>query len=116
MRTLAFFAVAGLVLVALLFVADATLQNVSPIVTSDRYGLPKSWHPDRVQTLTSTPAPAPDMTSQAVLGAQPKSASEALSRIDSAARGAQEPLPNSHVSPFDYQGRRSVDRLSIGNQ
>ena len=68
MPALAFLAVVGLVLAALLFVADATLESGSPaIVTSDRVGLPEPWHPDTVGALTTTPAPAPDMSSQAVL-------------------------------------------------
>jgi hypothetical protein len=73
MPALTFLAVVGLVLVGLLFVADATLENgPPPIVTSERTGLPKPWRPDGLQMLTTTPAPAPDMTSQAVLSAQPK--------------------------------------------
>ncbi len=72
MPALAFLAIIGLVLAALLFVADATLESGSPaIVTSSRVGLPEPWRPDTVPTLTTTPAPAPDMSSTAVLGAQP---------------------------------------------
>jgi hypothetical protein len=42
MPVLAFLAVVGFVLIALLFVADATLDKGSPaIVTSDRIGLPE---------------------------------------------------------------------------
>jgi hypothetical protein len=77
MPVLAFLAVVGFALMALLFVADATLEKGSPaIVTSDRIGLPESRHGDTIQTLITTPAPAPDMTSPAVLAAQPKSAPE----------------------------------------
>src|SRR5262245_21788119 len=76
--TLAFLAAVGLVLVALLIVADATLEPVSPvIVTSQRSGLLEPQHHHATGTLTNTPAPALDMTSQAVLAAQPKSAPEA---------------------------------------
>ena len=93
MPALAFLAVVGLVLVALLFVADATLEHGSPpIVTSDRVGLPEPWHPDAIQTLTTTPAPAPDMTSQPVLSAQPKPGPD-LAKIDSAARAARAEAP-----------------------
>ena len=47
MPVLAFLAVVGFALIALLFVADATLERSSPvIVTSDRVGLPERWHPD----------------------------------------------------------------------
>jgi hypothetical protein len=95
MPVLAYFAVAGSVLVALLFVADATLEkNNSPvIVTSQRSGLPRTpQHPDAVQIIT--PAPAPDMTAQAVLNAQPKSEPGALAKIHPEARAARaEALP-----------------------
>ena len=82
MPVFAFFAVVGFALIAPPFVADATLERNSPvIVTSDRVGLPERWHPDTIQTLTTAPAPPPDMTSQAVLVAQPKSEPRALERI-----------------------------------
>src|SRR5262249_8491625 len=86
-----YFSVVGSVLVAMLFVADATLdQNSSPvIVTSQRTGLPESHNaiaaasdarpvswPTRDDIM---PAPAPDMTSQSVLAAQPKSAPDEAS-------------------------------------
>ena len=90
MPVLAFFSVVGSVLVALLFLADATLENTSPaIVTSQRTGLPETRYQNAVTTLTTTPAPAPDMTSQAVLAAQPKLAPEAPAKIESAAREAR---------------------------
>ena len=74
-----YFVIAGAVLVGLFYLADATLEKgVSPVVTSERVGLPKSWHPDPVQTLVRAPAPEPVMTSPAVLGAQPKVAAEVL--------------------------------------
>lgn len=46
MPVLVYFVVAGFALVALLFVADATLENPSsPVIgTSQHVGLPKSWH------------------------------------------------------------------------
>jgi hypothetical protein len=91
MPALALLAVVGLVLVALLFVADATLKPV--IVTSQRSGPPKPWHPGAIQTLTTAPAPAPDMTSPAVLAAQPKSARDALAKIEPAAREARAEEP-----------------------
>jgi hypothetical protein len=120
MPVLAFFAVVGFALIALLFVADATLERSSPvIVTSDRTGLPERWHPDTIQTLTTAPAPAPDMTSQAVLAAQPKSKPEALDQIDPAARAARAEAPpknNRVTQPIDYQQNRLVDRFSIKDQ
>ena len=121
MPALAFLAVIGLVLAALLFVADATLESGSPIVTSSRVGLPEPWRPDTAGTLTTTPAPAPapapDMSSKAVLAAQP---SEALAKIDPAARAAraEAPAKKKRVTPqpFDYQRYGPVDRLSAGRQ
>ena len=95
MPVLAFFAVVGSVLFALLFVADATLENSSPaIVTSQRTGLPAPQYHNAIKTLTTASAPAPDMTSQAVLSAQPKSASDALAKIETGARETRaEALP-----------------------
>jgi len=115
MPALTFLAVAGLVLIALLFVANATLEKGSPpIVTSDRIGLPQPWHTDDVRTLASTPAPAPDMTSQAVLSAQPKSASDALAEIGSAARAARAEAPPQ--TKRTTQPNSLVDRFSIKGQ
>ena len=91
MPAIAFLTVVGLALVVLLLVADATLKPV--IVTSQRSGPPKPWHPGAIQTLTTAPAPAPDMTSQAVLAAQPKSAPEAPAKIKPAAREARAEAP-----------------------
>src|SRR5215475_7451203 len=99
MLVLRYFAVVGSVLVALLFVADATLEkNSSPVmVTSQRTGLPERHYHNAISTLTTTPAPAPDMTSQAVLDAQPKSApDEGLAQIEPAAREARAEAPPKH--------------------
>ena len=117
MPILVYFVVVGFALIALLFVADATLERSSPvIVTSDRIGLPERPHPDTIQTLTSTPAPAPDMTSPAVLAAETRSKPEALEKIEPAAR-AEALTENSRVTrPIDYQQNRSVDRFSINGQ
>ena len=90
MPALAFLAVVGLALVALLFVADATLESSPVIVTSDRVGLPEPWRPNTAGTLTTTPAPAPDMSSKAVPSDQP---SEASAKIDPAARAARAEAP-----------------------
>jgi hypothetical protein len=118
MPALAFLAIVGLALTALLFVADATLESGSPpIVTSDRVGLPEPWRPDTVQTLTTPPAPAPDMSSNAVLGAQP---AEALAKVEPAARAARAEAPprKKRVTqqPFDHQRYGPVDRFSAGSQ
>src|SRR5215470_7122808 len=90
MPALTFLAAVGLVLIALLFVADSTLEPGSPaIVTSQRSGLPEPQYHNATRTLTNTPAPAPDMTSQAVLGAQPKSTPDIAANISPAALAAR---------------------------
>ena len=77
--------VVGSALIALLFIMDVTVEKAAPpIVTSERQGLPKPWHPDPIQVLTAAPAPAPDMTSGAVLAAQPKVAPAAEAKSDAA--------------------------------
>jgi hypothetical protein len=114
-------------LVALLFLADATLERSgSPaIVTSQRSGLPEpTRHPETINILTSAPAPAPDMTSPAVLDAQPKV--EPPAKIEPAARAARaEALPlNSPFSAWppihnqqnNLQQNNVVDRFSIKGQ
>jgi hypothetical protein len=126
MPALAFLAVAGLALIALLFVANETLEPGSPpIVTSQRSGLPEVRRPDVAQTFSAAHAPAPDMTSQAVLAAQPKSAPDALANIGSAARAAraeappknkraEAPFKNDRVSQtLNYQVAPLLDRFSI---
>jgi len=98
MPVLAFFAVVGSVLLASLFLANATLENNSPaIVTSQRTGLPASQYHNAIKTFTTASAPAPDMTSQAVLAAQPKSASDTLTKIEPAAREARAEGSPKHV-------------------
>ena len=73
MPILAYVAVVGSVLIALMFVVNPMLEKgTRAVVTSDRVGLPKPWHPDSIQTLAAAPAPAPDMTSPLVLAAAPK--------------------------------------------
>ena len=82
--------VVGSALIALLFVMGATPEKAAPpIVTSERQGLPKPWHPDPIQVLTATPAPPPDMTSGAVLAAQPKVAPAAEAKSDAAPEEAR---------------------------
>jgi hypothetical protein len=112
-------------LVALLFVANATLESSSPvIVTSNRVGLPERWHSDTTQILTTAPAPPPDMTSSAVLAAQPKSEPEALKKIGPRARAARAEAPsndNRVTRPVDYrqnlaQTNELADRFSIKGQ
>jgi hypothetical protein len=124
MPVLAFLAVAGSALIALLFLADATLEkDGSPvIVTSQRSGLPEtSLHSDNIHVLTSAPAPEPDMTLQIVRDAQPKPARENPVTIHPEARAARAEAPpeNTRVmQPFNYQYRGSqvFDRFSIRGQ
>jgi len=125
MPVLAYLEVVGFILVALLFVADATLEHSSPaIVTSDRIGLPERWHSDTIQTLTTAPAPAPDMTSPTVRAAQPKSEPDILDKIGPAARAARAEAPpknNRLTQPTGhrqnhYQTNQLVDRFSIKGQ
>ena len=112
MPVLGYFVVVGSVLVALLFVADATLEkNSSPVIaTSQRTGLPESHYHNAISESgdaqpvswptrgNTTPAPAPDMTSQSVLAAQPKSApDEAPAKIEPAAREARAEAPHKHI-------------------
>jgi hypothetical protein len=69
-----------------------------------------------MQTLTTAQAPAPDMTSQAVLAAQPKSAPEALAKIGSVARAARAEAPPKDkrvTQPIHYQQTSLFDRFSI---
>lgn len=130
MPVLAFLAVAGLALIALLFVADAALENDgSPvIVTSQRSGLPESSHrSDNIHTLTTAPAPAPDMTLQAVRDAQPKPKPQFSVKIHLEARAARAEAPPqgtrvtqpmNHRFPMNYQHprRQMFDRFSIKGQ
>lgn len=74
MPILSYFAVVGSALVALLFVADVTLEKrTTPlIVTSEFVGLPKAYqHVNVGSRLVTAPAPAPDMESAAVKAAMP---------------------------------------------
>jgi hypothetical protein len=110
MPVLAFFAVVGSVLVALLFLADGTLeQSGSPvIVTSQRIGLPAPRYDNAIKPLTTGSAPAPDMTSQAVVAAQPKSMSDALARIEPAAREALAEAPPKRIEASAKKARAEV--------
>ena len=110
MPVLTFFAVVGSVLVALLLVADATLENSSSaIVTSQRTGLPAPQYHNATKTRVTAPAPAPDMTSQAVLAAQPKLVLEAPVKIEPAARESRaEASPNKLRIKVSAEARREA--------
>ena len=72
MPILTYFFVAGTALLALLFYANAQMEPRAPLaVTSTFEGLPTPWHGPAAQNLAATPAPAPDMNSEAVLAATP---------------------------------------------
>ena len=124
MPALGFLAVAGLALMALLFLADATLEKSdSPvIVTSQRSGLPDSaLHSEKTLILTTAPAPEPDMTLPAVRNAQPKLESQEPLKIHPAARAARAEAPpqNSYATPrmnYQYQRNDFFDRFSIKGQ
>src|SRR4029077_11404456 len=126
MRVLAFLTVAGLVLLALLFLADASpKKKASPaIVTSQRTGLPEPpRHSSGMHILSSATAPAPNMTSQAVLDAQPKPDHEALTRIEPAARAEAPPKTTRDAPQAPIENQRNhfqqtdlVDRFSIGRE
>ena len=100
-----YFAVVGSVLIALLFVAGATLEKGSPAVVTSQYGLPKPWRPVVTSDQNGLPKPwrpdpihlaaAPDMTSPLVLAAAPKaqSAPEVLAKVEPAARAARAEAP-----------------------
>jgi hypothetical protein len=122
MPALTFVAVVGLALVALLFVAGATLEPSSPLIaTSERVGLPERWRPETSQPPTTAPAPTSDMTttSQAVLAAQPKSELGALEKIKPAARAARAEAPpknNRVTQPAASPQNRLSDQFSIKGQ
>ena len=133
MPIFSYFAVVGSVLVALLFAANATLpKSATPVIaTSSIYGMPKPWHPDPTQTLATTPAPAPDMSSEAVLAAAPKTepVNERSAKADAAPKKkrvvARKPPPDDprqnyawsrSGDPFgqNYAWSRSSDPFSRG--
>ena len=124
MPALAFLAVAGLGLIALLLYADATLEKSdSPVIaTSQRSGLPESsLRFDRIHILTTAPAPAPDMASKAVRDAQPKPEPQDPMKIHPEAHAARAEAPPQETrvtQPMNYQYRRSqvFDRFSIKGQ
>jgi hypothetical protein len=119
MPALAFLAAVGLALIALLFIADAKLESVSPIVTSDRIGLPEPWHPDNSETPTE-PVTAGEVASEVLPAAQPKPEPEAKVQIERAARAARAQAPTKRITPQPTQNRSQqnnlVDRFSIRGQ
>jgi hypothetical protein len=134
MPVIAFLAWVGLSLVALLFVADATLVDQGPaIVVSQRIGLPEPWHPDPDPAQTPTPnlTPTPDMTSQPVISNQPVSEAEGQPINPAALAARAEALPKrekrlvtrqptkrpqNHVQQKQVQQSSLFDRFSIRDQ
>jgi hypothetical protein len=143
MPALAFLAVAGLVLTALLFAADANLKKSSSpaIVTSQRIGLPEPQYHNARSTLTNTLAPEPksEPEHQATIPAEeraahPTSKPELQAKVPTEARAARAEAPPKKVraeastkkmraeapSPNDsdtrlttYQQTRFFDKFSI---
>ena len=106
MPIFSYFVGVGSVLVALLFVADAALEKrATPVVTtSSLYGLPKPWQPDpATPTLAAAPAPAPDMSSAAVLVAMPKTASAPNTEPVNERRAAAEAAKKKRVAHKQQQ-------------
>lgn len=106
MPILSYFVGVGALLVALLFVADATLtKSDSPVVpTSTLYGLPKPWKPDPpVQTLVATPAPASETATvpEQVAIAKTEPANEAGARVEAAPK--KKHVARRHTRPADHQ-------------
>jgi len=126
MPALGFLAMAGLALIAVLFLADATLEKSdSPVIaTSQRSGLRDSaLHSDKSPILTMTPAPEPDMALPAVRDAQPKPEPQEPLKIHPAARAAraEAPLQNTYGAPpmnyhYQYRAGQVFDRFSIRGQ
>src|SRR5262249_38001979 len=110
----------GLLLRGLVVGARAALENgPPPIVTRDRTGLPKPWRPDGVKTLTTAPAPAPDMTSDAVVSAQPKAVHDTSAKVSAARAARAESLPRNtrFTAPAAYPPNSNLfDRFSIKGQ
>ncbi len=107
MLILKYFGFVGAALVALLFVADATLvKGPPPVVSSSLYGLPKPWKPDP-QTLAALPAPAPDMSSEAVLAATPKPEPQQIAKVEAPKKkkhvAARKPIPDQARQSFAWR-------------
>jgi hypothetical protein len=114
MPILSYFAIVGSMLVALLFVADATLEKSGPLpFNNESVGLPKPWHPEaKSSILTATSAPEPDMTSAAVRAAAAPPAAK-VAEVPPAAAAAQAeavPAPKKPKRAARKQPRPDGDR------
>ena len=113
MPILSYFGVAGSVLVALLFVADATLEKSGPLpFNNESVGLPKPWQPDtKGSILTATSAPEPDMTSAAVRAANPPATqSAAIPAAATAAKAEAVPERTAKAEPTPRKPKRVAAR------
>ena len=108
MPILSYFAVVGSVLVALLFVADATLEKSGPLpFNNESMGLPKPWHPEaKSSILAATPAPEPDMTSAAVRAAAPPGAKVAEAKAQTVT--AQAAAAHAEAVPAPKKAKRAA--------
>jgi hypothetical protein len=78
-------------------------------VTNQRSGLPEAQYHNATRTLTDTSAPEPDMTSQAVLAAQPKSAQDALAKTgfrSACGAGQSAKRQARHLPPTEFRPAR----------
>ena len=115
-----YLAIMGFALIALLFIAGATMEIHKPA----NAGLPTEVRRSHYDLDTSAPAPAPDMNSQAVLEAQPNSEPDPLMKLHPDARAARAEAPvesNPVTRPSDrqqnhYRENPVIDRFSIGGQ
>ena len=89
MKMLAFLSWAALALTALLFVADATLEDNGPvIVTSGRIGLPEPWRRDATERRSVLQLQTYDFVSQPLFDSQDRAETEPYA-IESEARAAR---------------------------
>ncbi len=112
MPILSYFAVVGSVLVALLFVADATLEKSGPLpFNNESVGLPKPWQPDtKSSILTATSAPEPDMASAAVAPQPPTPQSAAMPAAVAAAKAEAVPERTAKAEPAPRKPKRVAAR------
>ena len=107
-----YFVVAGLGLIALLFVLDGNLEKAQPTITTERQGLPQARRPDPTQVLTTASAPAPDMTSEAVLAAQPKAQPAPVAKSEAAPekrRVTRRRQPDDYGQSYSWSRNRYPD-------
>jgi hypothetical protein len=98
MPALSFLTFVGLAVIALLFFGKATLEPVSPEITTTHHAV--------------APAPAPNLTSQEVV-LQPKSNPDALAKIGHVARAARAEAKNRVSRSVHYEQTSFFDKFSI---